>query len=297
MRLLLDEQPAVGARPGPSPARRCRYTNHTLMPEALETWPVRMFEELLPRHLEIIYEINQRFLDGVRTRFPSDDALAGARVADRRAAAKTGACAWRRCRSSASHTRQRRLGAALRADGARPSSPTSRAWLPIVSSTSPTASRRGAGWHRPTRLLSRAARRAPRAARWRTDLDRLAELARAGRRRRRCGHELLRRQARQQGAPGRAGAARARTWRSIPRACSTCRSSASTSTSASCSTCCTWSRATRRSWPTRPATGRRARWSSPARPRRPTRRPRTSIRLIHDVARVVNSRRARAATG
>src|ERR1700739_3543644 len=49
------------------------YTNHTLLPEALETWPLEMFAESLPRHLEIIYEINRRFLDEVRERFPGDD--------------------------------------------------------------------------------------------------------------------------------------------------------------------------------------------------------------------------------
>ena len=49
------------------------YTNHTLLPEALETWPLPLFARLLPRHLEIIYEINRRFLDEVRARFPGDD--------------------------------------------------------------------------------------------------------------------------------------------------------------------------------------------------------------------------------
>jgi starch phosphorylase len=48
------------------------YTNHTLLPEALETWPVDFFERLLPRHLAIIYQINRSFLDEVSTRFPGD---------------------------------------------------------------------------------------------------------------------------------------------------------------------------------------------------------------------------------
>ncbi|MEQ1600530.1 MAG: glycogen/starch/alpha-glucan phosphorylase [Methylophilaceae bacterium] len=53
------------------------YTNHTLMPEALETWPVDMFGNLLPRHLEIIYEINHRFLQMVNHKFPGDAELLG----------------------------------------------------------------------------------------------------------------------------------------------------------------------------------------------------------------------------
>ncbi|MBV8035763.1 MAG: glycogen/starch/alpha-glucan phosphorylase [Pelomonas sp.] len=76
MRLLLDEHGLGWDEAWKITRQAVAYTNHTLMPEALETWPVRMFEQLLPRHLEIVYEINQRFLDEVRARFPGDDALA-----------------------------------------------------------------------------------------------------------------------------------------------------------------------------------------------------------------------------
>ena len=55
--------------------RACGYTNHTLLAEALEKWPVALFAKLLPRHLEIVLEINRRFLDDVRQRHPGDDQL------------------------------------------------------------------------------------------------------------------------------------------------------------------------------------------------------------------------------
>ncbi len=75
MRLLLDEH-GLGWEEAYGHAHKAlSYTNHTLMPEALETWPVRMLEELLPRHLEIIYEINARFLAEVQARFPGDAEL------------------------------------------------------------------------------------------------------------------------------------------------------------------------------------------------------------------------------
>jgi starch phosphorylase len=73
MRLLVDEN-GVGWDQAWSIARRTfAYTCHTLLPEALETWPVPMFERLLPRHLEIIYAINHFFLRDVRARHPGDD--------------------------------------------------------------------------------------------------------------------------------------------------------------------------------------------------------------------------------
>jgi starch phosphorylase len=75
MRLLVDERGLGWDEAWTITRQAVSYTNHTLMPEALETWPLRLFEELLPRHLEIIYEINQRFLAEVATRYPGDDAL------------------------------------------------------------------------------------------------------------------------------------------------------------------------------------------------------------------------------
>jgi starch phosphorylase len=75
MRLLIDEHRLGWDQAWGITQRTCGYTNHTLLSEALETWPVPMLGELLPRHLEIIYEINRRFLTTVRERFPDDDGL------------------------------------------------------------------------------------------------------------------------------------------------------------------------------------------------------------------------------
>ena len=77
MRLLVDEHALPWAKAWAITRQAVSYTNHTLMPEALETWPVRMFERLLPRHLEIVYEINHEHLDEVGAKFPGDAALAG----------------------------------------------------------------------------------------------------------------------------------------------------------------------------------------------------------------------------
>lgn len=76
MRLLIDVHMIDWDRAWSITEQTCGYTNHTLLSEALEKWPVSLFEQLLPRHLEIIYEINRRFLDEVRRRQPGDDDLA-----------------------------------------------------------------------------------------------------------------------------------------------------------------------------------------------------------------------------
>jgi starch phosphorylase len=73
MRLLVDEHGLPWAESWQITTGVFSYTNHTLLPEALETWPVAMFERLLPRHLQIIYLINRDFLQSVETRYPGDD--------------------------------------------------------------------------------------------------------------------------------------------------------------------------------------------------------------------------------
>src|SRR5205807_1328595 len=73
MRILLDEAHLGWDQAWDLTQRTLAYTNHTLLPEALEQWPLAWFETLLPRHLEIIFEINRRLLDAVRRRFPGDE--------------------------------------------------------------------------------------------------------------------------------------------------------------------------------------------------------------------------------
>ena len=74
MRLLVDEHGLDWEPAWDITRRTLAYTNHTLLPEALEKWTVELFGRVLPRHLEIVYEINRRFLDEVRTRYPGDEA-------------------------------------------------------------------------------------------------------------------------------------------------------------------------------------------------------------------------------
>ncbi len=77
MRLLVDEHDMDWNQAWFITQRTFAYTNHTLLPEALERWPISLFESLLPRHLEIIYDINHYFLDEVRIKFPDDEARLG----------------------------------------------------------------------------------------------------------------------------------------------------------------------------------------------------------------------------
>jgi len=75
MRLLVDEHHMDWDAAWEMTQKTFAYTNHTLLPEALEKWPVPLFRKTLPRHLEIIHEINWQFLEDVKKRFPDDDQL------------------------------------------------------------------------------------------------------------------------------------------------------------------------------------------------------------------------------
>lgn len=72
MRILVDDHGVPWEKAWDITRQVMSYTNHTLLPEALEHWPVTLFEELLPRHLEIIYEINRRFLESISRYYPGD---------------------------------------------------------------------------------------------------------------------------------------------------------------------------------------------------------------------------------
>ncbi len=72
MRLLVDEHGFEWAEAWRMTRAICGYTNHTLLPEALETWPVSYFERFLPRHLQIVYQINRDFLEEVSAKYPHD---------------------------------------------------------------------------------------------------------------------------------------------------------------------------------------------------------------------------------
>ena len=75
MRLLIDDRHMQWEKAWDITSRSVAYTNHTLLPEALEKWDLDLFGNLLPRHLELIYEINRRFLQQLRLRYPGNDAI------------------------------------------------------------------------------------------------------------------------------------------------------------------------------------------------------------------------------
>ena len=73
MRILLDEQDMPWDEAWDIVRRTFAFTNHTVLPEVMERWPTALFGRILPRHLEIIYELNRRFIEQVRQRFPDDE--------------------------------------------------------------------------------------------------------------------------------------------------------------------------------------------------------------------------------
>ena len=78
LRLLIDEEGLSFDEAYEITVKVFSYTCHTLMPEALEKWSIPLFERVLPRHIQIIYELNQKFLDGVRAKYHSPDAVISA---------------------------------------------------------------------------------------------------------------------------------------------------------------------------------------------------------------------------
>ena len=273
MRILLDEARLGWDEAWDLTQRTLAYTNHTLLPEALEKWPVAWFEMLLPRHLEIIYEINRRFLDEVRATFPGDDgprrsasslieegaerkvrmanlAIVGshstngvAAIHSEPAAHDDGQGSGRDVSRAVQQQDQRRHAAALAAAG------------------QPGARQLDHRGHR-RRLDHRPRPDCASCSRWPTTPASATPFARPSARPR-CGSPT--------------GSRPTPAESSIPIPSSTARSSASTNTSGNCSTRCASSCSTTGcATNPEPRRCRRGRSSSPARPRRPTTWPSSS---------------------
>ena len=155
MRILLDEAHLDWDVAWDLTQRSLAYTNHTLLPEALEKWPLKWFEQLIPRNLEIILEINRRLLYAVRARFPDDEGRSRMSFVEETAVPQDphGQCCDRRL---AQHQRRRRNS--LRAAAHAPGAAISRRCFPSASTTRPTASRRAAGCCWPIPAFGRAPR-------------------------------------------------------------------------------------------------------------------------------------------
>ena len=137
MRILLDEAGLGWDEAWDITQRTLAYTNHTLLPEALENWPVACFEQIVPRQLEIIYEINRRFLDDVRRRYPGDEGRVARMSLIDEGPERQGAHGQPGDRRLAQHQRRRRHPFASCC--ARRRSATSRRCFPSASTTRPTA--------------------------------------------------------------------------------------------------------------------------------------------------------------
>ena len=231
MRILLDQARLGWDEAWDLTVRTLAYTNHTLLPEALEKWPVELFEALLPRHLEIIYEINRRFLDDVRAALsrrrgegradepdrgepgpPGPDGEPG----DRRA--RTARTAWRPSTRSCSGPRPCADFAAMFPErfSNKTNGVTPRRWLLLANPDL-------------AELLTEAVGDG-----WVTDLGQLQADRPAGRRRRRSASEFLAAKRAAKVAVRRLDQGQGRASRSTPTRSSTRRSSASTSTSGNC---------------------------------------------------------------
>ena len=252
MRILVDEHDFSWSEAWRITQATLSYTNHTLLPEALESWPVSLLNRMLPRHMQIIYVINKLHLDGaVANGLADPETLAAISLIqegeDKRA--RMGHLAFvgshRTNGVSALHTD---ADAADRVPRPRPRGAgphrqhDQRHQLPALAVRGQSDADQIAGRH---------------ARRDRARRSRPADRPRAVRRRRQFRPALCRHQASQQGGAGALHSGRRPASRSIRRRCSTCRSSASTNTSGSFSTSWRPSRFIWRSGWSRSATGRR----------------------------------------